>query len=226
MLLKSMTKAEITEACETIWERLCSGDPDIDIMNSMGIDSDAYYQLRRRMFDDKAERLQTTPPEHVYVQYVLDQTQNIRSLTDMIKQFKDSKQYNAMVGAVRVRADLYDKLIDRGQDLGVFRKTPERKEIIAGVVVTEMNSKELRGAVVGAIRDIAKLMKSHGEHDIRDVLPGELHHGPALPAEARGEPEDGSTIVLAPRGKPLGKAKAKTSRNNAHTRGRKPFVAT
>ena len=110
----------------------------------MGLSADEFDELKVSMFDAKADEMRSRPDEHVYVEYLLNQSRNIRDLTDMIKEFKTSKQYGSMVGAVRARAEIYDKLIAKGQEFGLITKTPERKEIVAGVLVAELSNKNFR----------------------------------------------------------------------------------
>lgn len=180
-----MTKAELQEAIVTIYGLLARGKTDKQIMKRMGLAAEDYDALKAAMFDAKADELRTKPTEHVYVQYLLDQAENVRDLTSMVKEFHKTKQYNAMVGAVRVRAEIYDKLIARGQEFGLIRKTPERKEIVAGVLVAELSNDELKKAVVGELGMLDALTKRFGDGDLMALdLPAALHHGPALPAHS------------------------------------------
>jgi hypothetical protein len=244
-----MTKAEIAETMETIWDLLLEGNTDKEIIELTGLEADAYKQLRQRLVEEKAAELTAKPAEHVYVEYVIWQSQGIVDLTKMMDQFRKTKQYNAMVGAVRVRAELYDKLIAKGQEFGVFKKTPERREILGGFVLADLSSDKLRTMVTGALSDLDKLMKRYGEADIIDIGGGPTHYGPRL-IEASGEavevpeappakddpvPEPKGSKVFAappsivappkPTGKSAKKAKARTSRQSSKARGRRPDSA-
>lgn len=167
-------------------------------MEELGVDEDTYIRIKAKMFDVKAEEIRTRPTEHVYVQYLLDQTLNIRDLTNMIGEFKSTKQYNAMVGAIRTRADLQDRMIKMGQDFGLIRKAPQQKQIVAGIVIQELSNSELKRAALRELRTLNKLMEAEGDVDFLDVEANELHRGPAL-ALPEPEPE--------PRAKPAPKRK-------------------
>lgn len=193
----AMTKSELSEAMTTLWDLLTSGNSDAEAMDMMGLSSDTYVDLKRRLVDEKAAELKNKPAEHIYVEYIIWQTMGIVDLTKMMGEFKRLKQYNAMVGAVRVRAELYDKLIAKGQEFGVFKKTPERKEIVAGMAISEMGNKELKGAITGAIGELGKLMKRYGDTKIIDIEPGPTHHGPALITSGDGV----EVVPVAPRAK-------------------------
>lgn len=176
-----LTKAQLQEAIVSIYSLLARGKTDKQIMRRMGLAADELDELKVSMFDAKADEMRARPDEHVYVEYLLNQSLNIRDLTRMINEFKTTKQYNAMVGAIRARAEIYDKLIAKGQEFGLIKKTPDRKEILAGVLVAELSNKELQKAVVGELSMLDSLTKRFGSGDILDLpAPESLHRGPAL----------------------------------------------
>lgn len=220
MDLMKLTKADIEEAKLTIWSELCDGSSDSEIMDMMGLEQDVYLQLKFQTLEDKAQELRRKPPEHVYVEYIINQTQNIQDLTEMIGQFKKTKQYNALVGAVRARADLYDKLVAKGQEFGVFAKAPERK-IVAGVLVGDLSADDLRTAITKAIGNLDAMMSRYGDSNIIDVTPDSLHYGPSIPT--RELTPEAESAVVAPPSKKSKTARAKTSRTSKAARGRRPF---
>lgn len=250
--MSGTSKAELAETMATIWDLLLDGNTDKDIIDLTGLEAEAYKVLRTRLLEEKAAELQSKPAEHVYVEYVIWQSQGIVDLTKMIGDFKKSKQYNAMVGAVRVRAELYDKLIARGQEFGVFKKTPERKEVVGGFILADLTSDKLRTMVTGALSDLDKLMRRYGDRDIIEMDGGPVHHGPRLledggvvtevaaapPAkddpvsvppvapEPAGSKALKEPLMLAPPVRAKSKhARARTSKQSSKARGRRPHDA-
>lgn len=243
--MSGLTKEEMAETLETIWDLLLDGNTDKEIIELTGLDADAYKALRQKLLEEKAAELQSKPAEHVYVEYVIWQSQGIVDLTTMIDQFRKTKQYNAMVGAVRVRAELYDKLIAKGQEFGVFKKTPERKEVVGGFILADLTSDKLRTLVTGALVDLDKIMRRYGDTDIMAIDAGPVHHGPRLvadsgevievseapmakddiPPEAKGSKvfKDPPSVLAPP--KKAKHAKARTSRQSSKARGRRPHDA-
>jgi len=211
-----LTAADILEAKLTIWEMLCKGETDREIIEILGLPVDVYLALKTQAIDEKAQELKSKPPEHVYVEHLLVQQKSIRDLTDMIKEFKATKQYNAMVGAVKARAQLYDSLLSKGQECGVFRKTPERRELVAGVVVADLSSEELKAAITKAICGLDGMMRKYGECDIIDMAPDGLHYGPSL--SARTEIEEEKPKVVAPKTK---RVRSKTTKTSKASRGKR-----
>ena len=214
-MASSLTRRDVAEAKITIWEQLCLGKTTTEIMDYIGLSPKVFKILKHQVMDDKALELRNKPSEHVYVEYILAQQQNIKDLTKMIEEFKNTKQFNALVGAIRARADLHDKIIAKGQEFGVFRKEPERK-VIAGILVAEMTRKDLKTAITGAISNLDKMVGMYGDGNIIDVPTGDLHYGKALPP-----PGSEPSAPVAPKAKKT--ARAKTSKTSKRARGRKPF---
>lgn len=178
---------ELDAAASHLWELLLAGETDEKARDKMGLDLATYHKVKVHMLDERAQQLRNLPPEHVYVQYVLDQAQNIRRLTIQLDKFEATKQYNAMVGALRLRADLYDRIMAKGQECGVIHKQPERQEIIAGVVVADLNNRELRGQLRSELEAITGMMEGYGDVSFMDVEPGPTHHGPKLKPKKQGK---------------------------------------
>jgi hypothetical protein len=189
-----LTKDQLREAVETIYAALCDDRTDKEIMADMGLTAEEFDKLKTEMFDKKADSIRTKPEEHTYVEYLIQQTGNIQALTDMISEFKSTKQYNAMVGAVKARADIYDKLIAKGQEFGLISKQPERKEIVAGVLVADLSNQQLKTEITRALDGLNQLQKRFGDGDLLALPKAEsLHRGPALQ-----NPENETRILVKP----------------------------
>jgi len=199
-----MTPEELEAAANVLYDALSAGIPDDDAMEDLGVDEATYARIKSKMFDVKAEEIRTKPTEHIYVQYMLDQAANIRDLTDMISEFKATKQYNAMVGAIRTRADLQDRLIKQGQDFGIIQSGNQQRQVVAGIVLTELTNIELKRAALRELRTLNRLMESDGDKDFLDVEGNEVHRGPAL------EPALPEPLALAERPAKPKKKKHKT----------------
>jgi len=178
-------ESDIHEAIATIYTKLCEGKTDKEIMHEMGLEADEFVAFKTAMMDAKIDELRTMPEEHMYVRYMIEQNINIKDLTQMINQFKSTKQYNALVGAVRARSEILDKIIAKGQEFGIIKKTPSRKEVVAGVLVADMTNNDLRTGITQAIKQLDQLVKMYGNNKTILELPepDSFHHGPKLPPE-------------------------------------------
>lgn len=191
--MMKLTKEQLKEAMMRIYGMLCSGDEEADILDEMGLTAEEYEKIKAAMFDLKAEEVRGRPIEHVYVQYLIDQTQNLKLLDDFVRENRNTKQATATVGAIRARASILSEIITKGQEFGIIKKMPNRTELIGGVVLAELSNKELKKEMTGALGALNFLLEKYGERDIIDVSPGELHRGRGLPEAilVTKEEEDG-----------------------------------
>ena len=227
----SFSKAEIIEAASTIYGHLSDGLSDKEAMAEMGLSSEEYEQLKAAMFDIKADEIRKRPVEHVYVEYIMQQSQNIKDLTGMIDDARASRQANALVGAVRARAEIYDKLIERGQTFGLIKKEPDRKVIVAGHLIANLNNLELKKLISKELSELNKVMKRYGDDSFEEIRGADsIYHGPGLPAHC-GEDEDEyagmpMTVDVTPEGKIERKfekgASARVSKNSAGRKMKMP----
>ena len=180
-----LPKEYIKEAAATIFAALCDGKNDKEVIDEMGLSAEQYEQLKAAMFDSKADEVRTRPTEHVYVEYLINQINNINDLTQMIELFKTTKQFNAMVGAVRARSEIYDKLIARGQEFNLIHKRPDRKEIVAGVMIGDLTNKDLKKLITGELGKLNKMMKRYGDKEMMAIEPGPIYMGPSSEETAK-----------------------------------------
>lgn len=191
MTLK-LTKAALKEAITTLYAHLCEGKSDTDVMAAMGLSAEDYEAIKVAMFDAKAEELKAKPHEHVYVDYVIKQSENLKDLSKMVGEFYVSKQYNAMVGAIRARSEIYDKLLKTGQEFGVIKTPKSDSDVVAGFLVANLSNKDLKDAIVNELKELNKMMKAVGDKSIVDMEPGSLHYGPTV------EDDEASLDAVAP----------------------------
>jgi hypothetical protein len=185
-----LTKEQLKEAMLRIYGMLCSGDEESDILDEMGLSADEYEKIKAAMFDLKAEEVRSRPVEHVYVQYLIDQTRNLRDLDTFIRENRNTKQATATVGAIRARATILDEIITKGQEFGIIKKVPNRTELIGGVVLAELTNNELKREMTGALGALNFLLEKYGERNIIDVTTGDLHRGKGLPEAVLVHKED------------------------------------
>lgn len=219
------SKEEIAESIGRIYGLSCEGKTDDEIMDEMGLPAEDYRELKAAMFDAKADEFRAQPTEHRYVQYVIDQSQNVRDLTVMIESFKTTKQYNALVGAVRCRSEIYKGLIEMGQSFGILRKEPDRKMVIGGILVADLSNRQLKTTITEELKSLDGLMRRYGEKTILEINPGPIHRGPALPPASSSVDQLIKEMGGGP-GLSETKAKAKAKNKTGKRRKRVPRVST
>ena len=155
------------------------GKADADVMIELGLDVDEYRDIKRRAMRREGQYLKAKTKEELYAEYVLKQSACVKDLTNLSKDFKKSKNYSAMVSAVRARSEIYDKMIKTGQDFGIIEKKVERTEHVVGVMIGKLSDDELRQTIVGELSNLQNMMSRFGEQDIIDIEPGPIYK--ALP---------------------------------------------
>lgn len=176
-MILELSKAEVREAVAKVLSLTLAGKDDEEIADLLGVTPAQLEQIKKEMLTKEAERLTVRDSEEIYADYVLQQLACIRDLVRLQKDFRESKNASALVGAIRARSEIIDKIVDRGQDLGFINKAPERKHITGGVLIAEMSNAELRKAIVTELQTVQTMMKEvgGGGKDLLEVSIGPLH---------------------------------------------------
>jgi hypothetical protein len=219
----TLSQDEFRGLCAKLRGLIAEGKEQDEIATELGVSMTEFGDLMRKFNDTEADLLRGRTTEEVYVNYTLRQSQNIKDLTDLIATVKlDGKGRNSVVGAVRARADILDKIIAKGQEFGFIEKKPETK-LIAGVIVGQLTTPELRKAVVRELGHLDKIMAQFGDApNILDVDPGPAH----LPTpKQKALPEGHVAQAEELRAAPLRKKKVKGRARNRVHKGRKASPA-
>lgn len=211
-----LTKDQLREAVLRIYGLLCTGVDEADVLDEMGITATEYEGLKAAMFEAKTQEVHSKPIEHVYIEYMIEQLRNISDLNDIIANYRKTKQATALVGAIRARSEITDKLITRGQEFGLIKKVANRNEIVAGLVIANLTNQELKKEITGGLNLLNEMIGKYGDRNIIDVTPGKVHRGRGLP-EAVLNPE--GDVVKDDDDK--GKSKKKSNRRDKVRGGRR-----
>lgn len=156
------------------------GKTDSELCEQLQVSVATYNNLKNELLRQETARLYAQTTEEVFLEYSWKQGQCIIELDHMLERLSKNKQYNALVGAVRAKSDIIDKIVKMGQDMGVLEKAPERKMILHGVAVTNLDNNGLRKVIATELSGLAMIMNKFGDLDImgRPLAP----KGEALPA--------------------------------------------
>lgn len=186
-----MTKAELLEAAKTLFTELVEGENANEVADIMGWDDETFAKVQKAMLAGKSGEIRSKPAEHVYVEYLIEQGRNVHDLSGLIKNLDQKSQYNALVGAIRLRSDIVDKMLERGFEFGMVKRKEQGGggllgggntfNIIAGVKVGEMTNPQLRDAIGTQLKELEVFIDKFGDATkITDLIPGPLHYGKAL----------------------------------------------
>ena len=205
------------EAAATIYAQMVDGKTDSDIIDMLRIDAATYKELKNFMFETHSEELRTKPREHVYIEYVAEQRRNIQDLNRLVKDLDTKSQYNAIVGAIRLRSDIVDKIVEKGQEFGLIKKEAQRHEVIGGIAVVNLSVEDLRKGILEQTKLLKDVTERFGEGDIKGLPEGVVHYAGApvkrpvsITTTAELVPEDDSWLDA-----PVPKAAPKKSKKRA-----------
>lgn len=142
------------------------GHSDGEIAEGMSLSAAAYNELKRELFRQETAAIYAQSTEEVFLEYAWKQNQCVTDLDVMINGFKTTKQYNALVGAVRAKSDIIDKIVKTGQDMGVLERAPERKMILHGVAVANLDNNGLRKLIAQELSGLSAVMSRFGDQNI------------------------------------------------------------
>ncbi len=155
---------------------LVDGAEPHEMREKLGCDVNEFAKLLEGFYKYDAEETRLRTTERVYTDYIIEQGRNVRDLTDLISELGgEEKSGSARVSAIKVRADIFDRIIAKGQEFGFVKRKPQEK-IVAGVLVDRMSNNELQAACTDELQHLGNLMtRFGGGKTILDAVPGEIH---------------------------------------------------
>lgn len=215
-----MKRSEKIELAAQIHELMIEGNTDGDIIDELGITAQDFAIGKKFLLTNigDAEELKTSKER--FAEYLIQAQRNTAELDDLVTNLNSKTQYNVILGAIRLRAELQDRIIATGQTLGVIDKEPERKVLVGGIAVGELPDKELRKGVVNAIAGLSAMFEKYGDaKSLKELTPGTLHYGDAVEVKS-AEDTDGAAMGAPPMKEPE-KGKRNRAKSNKRSAGRR-----
>jgi len=170
---KMRTAANHRVMLDLVQDTIMRGLTDEQATKELGIGLPEYRKLQTGVMDRLIEQLQKQTTFQVYAHYVLEQKSCVLELQKMIDGFKTSKQHNALVGAVKAKSEILDKIISKGQDMGVIEKRAKRIEFIGSLDVRNMTDLDIARSIMLEMQEINELV-DEGIIDAEVVEPKQL----------------------------------------------------
>jgi len=133
---------------------------DHEICEHLGIRGHELAKLKKEIFYEEITSQRDMTGEELFAQYKLQQLEIVKDIDVLVERFKDSQQLTAMASILKTKADIYDKIIEKGQEFGVIKKTPD-KIMMGALVFSDMSTKELKDVSNKMNDDIKKLMNNN-----------------------------------------------------------------
>lgn len=143
------------------------GKTDFEILTKLNCTVTTLSRLKQRLYSDELDVAQNETAAENWVRYSLRQQQNIKDLDDVINDATASENasaLNARVGAIKAKADLIDRVFDKGQELGVIPTVAPSEDTN---YPSEIPS--LRSLVEEKTQLMAEMAKRYGSIDYTDT---------------------------------------------------------
>lgn len=165
-LKKNYSAAELRALLYEMKLRLQEGDTDEEVMTLLGISTvGRYNELKRELYRQESADLRNKTTEDVFLEYKWAQEKCMKDLDDAMKGIPEN-QPNALIGAIKAKSDIIDKILKTGQDIGVINKEPERKVVIQGHVIAQMDNNALRKLIAQETNLLAEAISKYGDVDM------------------------------------------------------------
>jgi len=105
---------------------IAAGQTDEEIGIALDILPADAFVLRQDVMKEELDRFAGVTEES-FASYAVFMVERMKDLADLYKQLKVGRQGTAAVGAVKGQADLYERVMKKGQELGLLKQADDGK---------------------------------------------------------------------------------------------------
>lgn len=163
------SKRDIAALVIEVRRRLVKGDGDLVIAEDLSLTPAEYRKVKAAMYEQAVAGFIDKPAEMQYVDYCLEQERCIKELEEMAKHFKSTKQYNAMVGAVRAKSQILGDMHKTGVAMGVIKKEASFDREVGGIRISELSNDDLRETIADGVRELQHIIDRFGDKPMTEV---------------------------------------------------------
>jgi hypothetical protein len=161
--------------------RIEGGEDDDDIAAAMGLNEATFRALRAELDRREVARITAKTTEEVYLDYCRFQRGRLRELNELIATLMVAVEPDeclpgqsptvtidpkARLGAIKLKSEIADKILEKGQELGVLERAPKRTEVLAGVLVKDMDNTALRRLLVKEMQELDAIVRRYGDNSM------------------------------------------------------------
>jgi len=130
------------------------------ILQETGWSLQQFMAVERYVQDEDLRLTKEADPRQVFAQYRLQQLQAAQELEDLAEIFRSSRQFTALVSAVKTRSEILDKVIKTGQELGILKRAAREVNVNAKVDFRAMSVNELRVHLQSEMSEVRDLLQA------------------------------------------------------------------
>lgn len=154
-------KKHSTDQLKLIYLRLVEGVDDFEIAAELGVEEEDFDRLKVEALKAKALEYKQKPPEHVYVEYVIEQKKTLALLEQTIRDLRESgdpKAGPAIVSAIKARSDVLNCIVEKGQTLGMVAKSAEVTKVVGGFVFEQLGRDDMKSLIMQELAGLKRIM--------------------------------------------------------------------
>jgi hypothetical protein len=159
---------------------LAAGKTDQEIVEAMDITAVELSNLKRRMYSQEVVNIADRPAEESFVDYRIQMYGVCSDLDAVSKEAMKVKQLNAASSALKAKAQIIDKVMERGQEMGVIPRAARKTELIGGVLVAALTDHELLDRINELSKNSARLLKDYGDKPMTKTASPTMYSGPSV----------------------------------------------
>ena len=152
----------VRECTATVRMMMALGWDDDTMCIEFGVTATKLAQYKRVIISKEQATLSHRPPGELYVEHRLMVMDDVHALGDIASKAVLEKQFAAATNARRARSQLLDKLLDRGQEMGVIPRAAKRHEVVGGLLVAQLTERELLEQINKTAKDTRTLIAKYG----------------------------------------------------------------
>lgn len=134
---------------------------DYEICEYLDIKGTELARLKKEIFFEEIMSTRQMTNEERFAQYKMQQMEIVKDIDVLVEQFKETKQLQALIGALKLKSEITDSIIAKGMEFGVIEKQPEKKAVLVGTLdITTASISELEKEIEKTSQEISKLMNS------------------------------------------------------------------
>ena len=128
------------------------------ILQETGWSLQRFLAVERFVRDEDKRLMDNVDPRAVFSEYRTQQLQAAAELEDLAEIFRHSRQFNALVSAVKARSDILDKVIKTGQELGIVKRAAREVNVTGQIDFKSMSIRELRVHLRQEMTEVRELL--------------------------------------------------------------------
>jgi hypothetical protein len=160
---------------------------DPQLLELLDVSPSELAALKGKMYAQEAVNLIDRPAEETFVTYRTQMYGVVEDLDAVAKEARGARQFTAAGAALKAKAQIIDKVMERGQEIGVIPRAAKKTEMVGGILVASLTDRELMEQIGEMNKRFNRLMVEYGDKPMSATTLPELYSGPKHLIEADEE---------------------------------------